>query len=256
MLYNIHYWWFFLSQGNRWAKYLANPKIQRSKPCLLIFASLVALDSFHLLLSTQLTANLTPEWSGGSMFHPLSHIYTKTPFCCFETVANNALNHQRIIVFDRWWANMAPTFNSAFSLTNIYSKWWIHCLLISSIPLLSHTTSIYDRPKKFIEFFWHFWDNYQIWATLAFSIICVCTTTFKIRIPPLNHCFRWNRVWITLIKPLLCLNSIFFPPESNALSTHEIQIFPLFWKFATVICKVIIQLGSNFDTCHLKVSTL
>ena len=34
----------------------------------------------HLLLSVQLTADLTPERSGGSMFHPLSHIYAKTPF--------------------------------------------------------------------------------------------------------------------------------------------------------------------------------
>ena len=31
---------------------------------LLMFASLVTLDSFNLLLSTQLTANLTPEWRG------------------------------------------------------------------------------------------------------------------------------------------------------------------------------------------------
>ena len=103
MLYNIHYWWFFLSQGNRWTKYLAHPKIQRPKPCLLMFVSLVTLDGFHLLLPTQLTADLTPEWSGGSMFHPLSHIHAKTPLCCIETVANNALNH-RHIVFDWQWA--------------------------------------------------------------------------------------------------------------------------------------------------------
>ena len=82
MLYNICYWWFFFTQGNRWTKYLAHPKIRRPKPCLLMFASLIALNSFHLLLSTQLMADLTPEWSGGSMFHPLSHIYSKTPFCC------------------------------------------------------------------------------------------------------------------------------------------------------------------------------
>ena len=34
-----------------------------------------------------------------------------------------------------------------------------------------------------------------------------------------SHCFAWT---------------ILFPSESNALSTHKIQIFPLFWKFATV----------------------
>ena len=109
MLYNICYWWLFLSQGNWGTKYLAYPKIQRPKPCLLMFASLVALDSFHQLLSTQLMANLTLEWSGGSLFHPLSHINSKTPFCCIETVANNTLNHQHV-VFDRLWANFKHNF--------------------------------------------------------------------------------------------------------------------------------------------------
>ena len=66
-----------------------------------MFASLVALDGFHLLLSTQLTAKFTLEWSGGSMFHSLSHIYAKTPFCCVGTIVNNALNRRRIVVFDR-----------------------------------------------------------------------------------------------------------------------------------------------------------
>ena len=70
----ICYWWFFLFQGNWWTKYLAHPKIRRSKPCLVIFASLVSLDGFHLLLSTQLTADLTLEWRGGSMFRPLWYI--------------------------------------------------------------------------------------------------------------------------------------------------------------------------------------
>ena len=114
MLYNIHCWWFFLSQGNRWTKYLVYPKIQRPKPCLLMFTSLVALNGFHLLLSTQLTANLTLEWSGGSMFHPLSHIYAKTPFCCIETVANDALNRQCIVVFDWLWTNKFVEFFGVF----------------------------------------------------------------------------------------------------------------------------------------------
>ena len=77
------------------------------------------------------------------MFHPLS-----TPFCCIETVAKNALNHRRIVIFDQLWTNAALTLNRALSLTNFHAKWWIHCLLISSTPLLSHATSIYDRPKR------------------------------------------------------------------------------------------------------------
>ena len=55
MQYNIRYWWFFFSQGNRRTKYLAYHKILRPKPCLVMLASLVALDGFHLLLSTQPT---------------------------------------------------------------------------------------------------------------------------------------------------------------------------------------------------------
>ena len=123
MLYNICYQCFFLSQGNQWTKYLAHPKIWRPKHCLLMFVPLVALDGFHLLLSTQLTASLTLKWSGGSMFYPLTHIYAKTPFCCIETVANNTLNLQHIVIFDQLWANVAPTFNTAFSLTNFHAKW-------------------------------------------------------------------------------------------------------------------------------------
>ena len=174
MLYNICYWWFFFCQCNQWIKYLAHPKIWKPKPCLLMFASLVALNGFHLLLSTQLTAGLTQEWSGGSMFHPLSHIYRKTPFSCVETVVNNTLNCWCIVIFDRLWANVASTLNTAFSLTNIHAKWWIHCFLISLIPPLSHTTLIYDQSNEFVEFFGVFWDNCRIWATeLSASFVSV-----------------------------------------------------------------------------------
>ena len=127
-----------------------------AKPLHDDFMSLVSMDGFHLLLSTQLTADLTLEWSGGSMLHPLSHMYTKTLFCCIETVVNNALNHWRMVIFDRLWENAAPTLNTAFSLKNVHAKWWMSCLLISSAPLLFHTTSIYDRPKQVCGVFWWF----------------------------------------------------------------------------------------------------
>ena len=189
MLYNICYWRFFLYQGNWWTKYLAHPKTQRPKPCLLMFSSLVTLDSFHLLLSTQLTANLTPEWSGGSMFHPLLYIYAKNPFSFVETVANHTLNRQCAVVFDQLWANTAPTLNTAF--------WYIQ--------LFCYLTSIYNQLKRVCWVFWCFPGQ----LTWVFSIILVCTTMFKVSIPPLNHCFQWSRVWIILIKPLLSLNCIF-----------------------------------------------
>ena len=63
-----------------------------------------------------------------------------------------------------------------------------------------------------------------------------------------SHCFTWT---------------VFFPSESNALSTLKIRIFSVVLKFCsisftwiTVICKLMIRLCSNFDTCHLKVITL
>ena len=84
MLYNICYWCFFLSQGNLWTKYLARPKIRRTKLCLLVFASLVALDGFHRLLSPQLTTDLTLEWSGESMFYPWLLNYAKLLFVALK----------------------------------------------------------------------------------------------------------------------------------------------------------------------------
>ena len=232
MPYNIHYWWFFLSQGNQWRKYLVRLKLP--KPRLLMLVSLVALDGFHLLLFTQLTADLTPEWSGGSMFHPLSHIYAKTPFCCIETVANNTMNHP--YVFDRLQANAAPTLNTAFSLTNVHAKWWIHCLLISSISLLSHTTSIYDWPKQVCGVFGVFRYNCWIWVTWVFSIICVCTTVFRVSIPPCNHRFWWSRVQIILIKPLLYLNCI-FPIRKQCFINTGISDFSIVLKICNTSLK-------------------
>ena len=167
MLYNICYWLFFLSQGNWWTKYLAYPKIWRPKPCLLMFVSLVALNSFHLLLSNQLTANLTPEWSGRSMFRLLSHIYTKIPFCCVETVANNTLNRQRVFVVDQLWENTAHALNTAFSLTNVHAKWWIHCLLISLILCYLTRLQFTIGQNKFMEYFGVFRDNCWILGNLS-----------------------------------------------------------------------------------------
>ena len=173
-----------------------------------MFASLVALDSFHLLLSTKLTADLTPEWSDGSMFYPLSHIYAKTHFCYAETVGNNDLIRRRVVVFDRLWENVTPTLNTAFLLTNVQAKWWIHCLLISQ--LLSYLAQLeFTIGQNEFFFLCVFRDSCRIWATWAFSIIYVYTTVFKVSIPPLNRCFRRSRVWIKLINLLFCLNSIF-----------------------------------------------
>ena len=153
MLYNICYWWFFLSQGNQWTKYLAHPKKRRPKHCMLMFVSLVALNGFHLLLFTQLTTDLTPDWSGRSMFHPSSHIYTKTAFCCVETVAKNALNRRRVVVFDRQLSHSA---NAHAKYTAI---WYLR--LLRYLTQLQFTIGQND----FVEFFGVFPDNCRIWRS-------------------------------------------------------------------------------------------
>ena len=159
------------------------------------------------------------------------HIFTQKLFCCIETVANNALNHWRVVVFDWLWANPAPSLNTALSLTNVLAKWWIHCLLISSTLLLFHAIINLWSAKM------------SLWNILVFSRTTAkfgrpeCSASFvcmTISIPPLNCCFWQSRVWITLINPFALLEQYFFPSESNALLTHEIQIFPLIWKSATV----------------------
>ena len=173
-------------------KNLAHPKIRKLKPSLLMLASLVALDGIHPLLSTQLTGDLTLEWSGGSMFYPLSHIYAKTPFCCVQPVLNNALNRRRVVVFDRLWANAAPTLNIAFSLTNC------SCKIVNTLPSDIFNSSAISRNFNLRS------AKTSLWSFLVFS------GTFKVSIPPLNRCFRRSRVLIILMKPLLCLSSIFF----------------------------------------------
>ena len=114
-----------------------------------------------------------------------------------------------------------------------YTAFW-YLYLLCYLTQLQFTIS----QNEFMEVFGVFQDNCQIWVTWIFSIICVCMTAFKVSLPPLNCRFQWSRVQITLIKPLLCLNNIFSLLENNYLSTHEIQIFSFFWKFAIVKSKV------------------
>ena len=160
------------------------------------------------------------------------HVFMpKLLFCCVETVVNNALNRRHVVVvIDRLWINSAATLNTAFSVTNVqngkYTAFWY-------LQILCYLTHL-QFTIEFVEFFFGGGGTTaEFERPWTFSIICVCATTFTVSIPPLNRCFRRSRVRITLIKPLLCLTE-FFPSESNALSTQENQIFPLFCKFLTV----------------------
>ena len=196
MLYNICYWWVFLSQGSQWTKYHAHLKIKRPKPCLLMFASLVALDGFHLLLSTRLSADLIPEWSGGgSMFHSLSHIYTKTPFCCVETVAKNALNHQH--VFEQMQhpisAQLSPW--QMFMQNGEYTAFWY-------LQLLCYLTQLQFMisQNKFVEFFFFFF--------FFFFFVCVFSwTTTKFGQPEHSASFVSVQPHLRLAYHLLAIVS-------------------------------------------------
>ena len=132
-------------QGNQWTKYIAHPKIQRPNPCLLMFASV---DGFHLLLSTQLTDDLTLEWSRESMFHPLSHIYAKTPFCCIKTIANNTLNHWHI-VFD-WLSKHDTYFQHSFLIDKC------SCKMVNTLLCYPTQLQFTTGQNEFVEFFWCF----------------------------------------------------------------------------------------------------
>ena len=97
----------------------------------------------------------------------------------------------------------------------------------------SSATSIYDQPKEVCGIFWCFLDNCRIWATCELSIICVCTTMFKVSIPPLMvflmeqspnktyqaialleqnfWCFLDNcRIWATCELSIICVCTTMF----------------------------------------------
>ena len=135
----------------------------------------------------------------------------KNPFCCIEIIANNALNYRCIVFLINYEQTLHPLWTQfshwqMLMQNDEYTAFWY-------LQLLCYLTQLQFiiGQSEFVEFFGVFRENCRIWVTWAFSIICVCTTAFKVSISPLNHCFQWSRVQITLIKPLLCLNSIFTP---------------------------------------------
>ena len=132
MLYGIRYWRFFLSQSNRWTQYLAHPKIRRPKHCLLMFASLVTLDGFHLLLSSQLRNSLDIVNNKRLFIYPyaplwiafLSEFYR--PFYCFSIFqmwnvefATQGLKHS-------WHRTFLTNFKKLILLAHLVKKESVH----------------------------------------------------------------------------------------------------------------------------------
>ena len=123
----------------------------RPKPCLLMLL-FFTLDGFRLLLSTQLTVDLTPEGRCGSMFHPLLHILCKISFLLRW---NSCKQYSESSTCCCFWSTVSK---------HSTAKWWIHCLLISSTPLLSHATSIYDWPKLVCGVFFFFFFFFFVFS--------------------------------------------------------------------------------------------
>ena len=225
ILYNNHYWWFSLSQDNWWTKYLSHPKIRRSKPCLLVFVSLIALDGFHLLLSTELVANLTLKW--------WVHVSSIVSYLCKNSFLlhwNSCKQHSESLMYCSFWLTVCKHgvhFEHSFLIDKCSCK-MVNTLLsdIFKSSAISQNFNLWSAKMSLWSFL--LLDNCRIWVTWAFSIICVCTTTFKVSIPPLNHCFRWSRVWIILMKPLLCLNSIFSHQKAMLYPQTKFRFFHCF----------------------------
>ena len=219
MLCNICYLWFFHSQGNRWTKYLCTSQNMEVRT---LPVNVCVFGPFGWLSPVAVHSADCRFDSGVKWWIHVSSIVTylcKNSFCCIETVANNALNCQRVVVFDWLWANVTPTLNTAFSMINVQEEWWIYCLLTSSILRYLTQLQFTLGQNEFVESFGVFQDNCWIWVTWAFNIICVCMTMFNVRMLPLNHCFWQRKVRITLIEPLLCLNSIFPLRKQSFINT-------------------------------------
>ena len=130
-------------------------------------AFLAALNGFLL----QLSANLTLEWSGRSMFHPLSHIYAKTFFllrwnsckqcskslthCCFwSTVSKRGTHFEHSFLLDKCSCKMVDTlpsdiFNSSATLLNFNLRLAKTSL---SFFMFSRMTAKFGRPEHSASF--------------------------------------------------------------------------------------------------------
>ena len=104
-----------------------------------MFVTLIAFDGFHLLLSTQLTADLTPEWSGGSI---ITYLCKKLLFVALKQLQTTLWIIDALLflidcvqIWHPLWTQLP------------HAKWWILCFLMSSTPLLSNATLIYDQSK-------------------------------------------------------------------------------------------------------------
>ena len=197
---------------------------------MLIFASLVIFDGVHLLLSTQLTVDLTPEWSDGSIFNYLSNIYAETHFCCVEIVANNTESWTRCCCWSTV-SKRATHFQESFLIDEC------SCKMMSTLPsdtfnssTISRNFNLRSAKNEFVEQLLNLGDlSVQHPLCLYDRILSQHTAS-----EPL---FPTEQRLTNGYQAIALLDQSFPPSESNALSTHKSQMSPLFWKFETVANK-------------------
>ena len=115
---NSRYWWFFLSMNQI-------PCTSQNTEAQTMPADVCVFGCFGRLSPAAVHSADSRFDSGLKWWIHVSSIVIylrKNSFCCFETVANNAPNRRRVVVFDRLRAKTAPTLNTDFSLTNVHAK--------------------------------------------------------------------------------------------------------------------------------------
>ena len=195
------------------------PCVSQNMVAKILPADVCVFGCFRWLSPSAVHSYWLPIWSGGSMFYPSSHIYKKLLFVVLKQLQTTLwiIDTSLLLIDCEQIQHSLWTKLSHWQMFRQNGKYTAFCYL----QLFCYLTQLQFKigQNELVEFFGVFQDNCWTWVTWTFSIICVCTTTFKASIPPLNHCFQWSRVWIILIKPLLWLNSI-FSHQKPMLSQH------------------------------------
>ena len=147
------------------------------------------------------------KWSDGSRFHPVSNINAKTPFCCKQ-----CSEHSFLIYKCSWKMNTLPSdiFNTSAILHN-FNLWlakmsWDFWCFPGQLPNLGD-----QCPASFVS----------VWQHLksAYHLLTIVSDRAEFKQHLSSNCFAWT------VSP---------HHQKAMLYQHDIQIFPSFWKFATL----------------------
>ena len=131
--------------------------------------------------------------------------------CFWSTESKHSIYLEHSLLIDKCSYKMVNTlpsdiFNSSaiscnFSLQLAKTSLW-------SFLMFSRSTAKFGQPEQSASFV-------SVWPCLksAYHLLAIVSDKAESKKHLWCHCFAWT---------------VFFPSESNALSTHEIQIFPLF----------------------------